>query len=69
MLDHDKPLSTVLVVDIELTALTSPIVRVACRWVQLFLAHLNSYFIQRMHFTSTYYILSLTIIYISIRML
>ena len=32
--DRDKPLSTALVVDIELTALTSPIVRAACRWVQ-----------------------------------
>ena len=32
--DHDKPLSTALVVDIELTALTSPIIRAACRWVQ-----------------------------------
>ena len=31
--DRDKPLSTTLVVDIELTALTSPIVRAACRWV------------------------------------
>ena len=32
--DHDKPLSTALVVDIELTALTSHIVRAACRRLQ-----------------------------------
>ena len=72
--DHDKPLSTALVVDIEMTALTSPIVRAACRWVQTttttaFPGSSKLVFYTTHAFYVYIYILSLTIIYISIRML
>ena len=66
--------TTTLVAASELTALTSPLDRMACRGGHLATAkttvpHLNSYFIQRMQSTSRCYIEILTIIYISIRIL
>ena len=59
-----------LVVDIELTALTSPIVRAACRWVQTTATTAFPGSSKLVFYTThAFYVYILTIIYIYIRML